>query len=104
MRVLIKTAGTVLVATLLGASFRDSPRTTREVTARAMSAEGSLGAKMLKPATFDTLFKRFKPQPHESKWDQIPWMTDVWEARKKAAAEGKPLFIYCSNCPPLAWT
>jgi hypothetical protein len=40
------------------------------------------------------LQKRIKPQPGESRWLEIPWFLDVHEARQKAAAEGKPLFIY----------
>lgn len=37
---------------------------------------------------------RIKPQTGESRWLQIPWFLDLHEARQKAAAEGKPLFIY----------
>ena len=41
--------------------------------------------------------KLIKPQPGESKWMEIPWLTSVWEARKKAAAEGKPIFIWAGS-------
>jgi hypothetical protein len=34
-----------------------------------------------------------KPHPGEAKWMEIPWEIDVREARKKAAAEGKPIFF-----------
>ena len=34
-----------------------------------------------------------KPQPGEAKWLEIPWEIDVLEARKKAAAQGKPIFF-----------
>jgi hypothetical protein len=34
-----------------------------------------------------------RPQPGEAKWMDIPWEIDVWQARKKAAAEGKPIFF-----------
>src|SRR5262245_21175609 len=44
--------------------------------------------------TFAQLRKQIRPQPGESRWMEIPWLIDVHEARKKAAAEGKPLFVY----------
>ena len=41
---------------------------------------------------FDKLRALIKPKP--GGFDDIPWMTDLWEARKKAAAEGKPLLVW----------
>ena len=38
-----------------------------------------------------------KPQPGESLWLQIPWLNSVWEARQRAAAEGKPIFIWAGS-------
>ena len=35
-----------------------------------------------------------KPQPGELRFHEIPWLIDVWEARKKAAAEGKPILVW----------
>jgi hypothetical protein len=44
-------------------------------------------------------------KPHrtagEAAWDQFPWMTDLWEARRKAAAEGKPILIWMASGHPL---
>ena len=34
-----------------------------------------------------------KPQPGEAKWLEVPWEIDVLEARKRAAAQGKPIFF-----------
>jgi hypothetical protein len=48
----------------------------------------------LKAETFEQLRKQIHPQPGESRWIDIPWLTDVHEARQQAAAEGKPLFVY----------
>jgi hypothetical protein len=42
-----------------------------------------------------------KPQPGEWKFSRIPWAATVWEARKKAADEGKPLFIWYMTGEPL---
>jgi len=35
-----------------------------------------------------------KPQPGESRWREIPWLTDISEARRRAVAEDKPLVIF----------
>ena len=35
-----------------------------------------------------------KPQPGESPWREIDWLTDVTEARERAVAENKPLVIF----------
>src|SRR5262245_46617411 len=48
----------------------------------------------LNEETFGQLRKQIRPQPGESRWLDIPWLIDVHEARQKAAAEGKPLFVY----------
>jgi len=38
-----------------------------------------------------------KPQGHEFAWyDEIPWQTNVSEARVQAAAQGKPLLVWSS--------
>jgi hypothetical protein len=51
---------------------------------------------------FDKLRALVKPKP--GGYDDIPWMTDLWEARKKAAAEGKPLLVWVGDGHPLGWT
>jgi hypothetical protein len=48
----------------------------------------------LNEENFAQLAAQIKPQAGESRWMQIPWLIDVQEARRKAAAEGKPLFVY----------
>jgi len=42
-----------------------------------------------------------KPRADEWKWARIPWMGDLAEARKKAAAEGKPLYVWTMAGEPL---
>src|SRR5262249_54335554 len=49
----------------------------------------------------ETYHKLIKPQPGEWKFMEVPWMRTVWEARKKAADEGKPLFIWYMAGEPL---
>lgn len=56
----------------------------------------------LSPVRFNELFRLIRPQATESKWREVPWLTSVAEARQKAAAEGKPIFIWSGGgCPPL---
>jgi hypothetical protein len=43
-----------------------------------------------------------KPAATEDKWAQIPWQTDLWEARKKALKEGKPILLWEMDGHPLA--
>lgn len=43
---------------------------------------------------FARLLRTIKPQPRESPWREIPWLTNVTEARRKAIDEDKPLVIF----------
>jgi len=43
---------------------------------------------------FAHLLTLIKPQPGELRFHEIPWLIDVWEARKQAAAEGKPILVW----------
>ena len=43
---------------------------------------------------FTRLYKMIKPQPGESPWREIDWVTNITEARRRAAAEDKPLVIF----------
>ena len=47
----------------------------------------------LGPESFARLHRQIKPQPGESRWMEIPWLIDLHQARQRAAAEGKPLFV-----------
>lgn len=46
---------------------------------------------------FDKLHNLIKRQPGESRWMEIDWYPSVWEARQRAAAEGKPIFIMAGS-------
>ena len=56
----------------------------------------------LTPAEFQKLQALIKPKP--GGYDDVPWMTDLWTARKTAAAEGKPLLVWVGDGHPLGWT
>src|SRR5262245_51063038 len=45
-------------------------------------------------AQFGKLHKLIKPQPGELRFHEVPWLIDVWDARKKAAEEGKPILVW----------
>jgi hypothetical protein len=45
--------------------------------------------------------KLIKPGSGEWKFATVPWVPTVWEARKKAAEEGKPLFVWYMAGEPL---
>jgi hypothetical protein len=46
---------------------------------------------------FEKLHEMLRPQPGESRWMEIDWYPSVWEARQKAAAEGKPIFLMAGS-------
>ena len=46
---------------------------------------------------FDGWQDLIRPQPGESHWLQVPWRTSLWQARREAAAQGKPIFIWAGS-------
>src|SRR5262249_39566132 len=56
----------------------------------------------IQPEQFAKLQELIKPKP--GGFDDVPWMTDLWQARQKAAAEGKPILIWVGDGHPLGWT
>ncbi|HEX7900130.1 MAG TPA: hypothetical protein VF950_20345 [Planctomycetota bacterium] len=42
-----------------------------------------------------------KPRPAETRWEEIPWQVDVWDARRKAAREGKPIMLWEMDGNPM---
>jgi len=46
---------------------------------------------------FDKLQKLIKPQAGELRFQQIPWLLSVHDARKIAAAEGKPILVWSGS-------
>ena len=56
------------------------------------------------PGQFGKLHALIKPAIGEDKWAEIPWLTDLWEARKRAAGEGKPILLWEMDGHPLGCT
>jgi hypothetical protein len=44
------------------------------------------------------------PREEEVRWQEIPWQTDIWEARKVALQERKPIFAWMMNGSVLGCT
>lgn len=62
------------------------------------------GSEPIDPERFDALHRTIQPRPDEEQWLQIPWETSLWEARRKAAAEGKPILLWEMDGNPLGCT
>jgi hypothetical protein len=58
----------------------------------------------LTPDQFRQLFQVIHPKAAEQKWTQIPWHTNLWEARREAAAAGKPILLWEMDGHPLGCT
>ncbi len=56
------------------------------------SAGGRIAA--IPEDAFESLPGAVKPQPNESPWRDIEWLTNITEARRRAVAEGKPMVIF----------
>jgi hypothetical protein len=53
------------------------------------------------PERFKELHALIKPAAAEEKWAEIPWLPSLWDARQKAAAEGKPILLWEMDGHPL---
>ena len=66
----------------------------------AASGTGTMRAeepRPIPPDRFIRLHRLIKPQPGELRFQEIPWLMRVWEARKQAAATGKPILIWSGS-------
>jgi hypothetical protein len=59
-------------------------------------------AEPIKPEQLGKLQALIKPQADEEKFMQVPWMTNLWDARKKAAAVGRPILLWEMDGHPLS--
>jgi hypothetical protein len=68
-------------------------------------ARGEVAVPRIAPDDLAHLLAAIKPQKGESPWREIPWLTNVTEARRKAIAEDKPLVIFtAADGSPLSRT
>ena len=78
-----------IVGAIVGVTTRQTPAQEKE-------------PQRLSAAEFEKLHQLIKPQAGESRWMEIAWYPNIWEARQKAAVEGKPLFLWAGSggAPP----
>jgi hypothetical protein len=72
-----------------------------------LAAAGLVAARASEPLTpqqFPKLHALIKPGAGEEKWTAIPWLTSLWDARRRAAAEGKPILLWEMDGHPLGCT
>ena len=70
------------------------------VLSGAVSSSAELGAdsaELLHPKSRAAIQKLLAPAEGESLFRTITWHTDFWRARKIAAAEGKPIYIWAGS-------
>ena len=86
-------AGPVMLVVLAAGSGRDG----RSLAAPLPDAGTPAGRPAKEELTPDTLGEfQALIRPHENEWRhlRVHWLTDIVAARKKAAAEDKPIFIF----------
>ena len=64
-------------------------------------SEPAPGAERIEPGKFGELHALIKPRAEEEKWANTPWMASLWEARERAAKEGKPILLWEMDGHPL---
>jgi hypothetical protein len=69
-----------------------------------LPAPAGNAAEPVSPGQFQQLHSLIKPKSLEEKWTRIPWLTSLWEARTRAAAEGKPILLWEMDGHPLGCT
>jgi hypothetical protein len=55
----------------------------------------------LTDAEYRSVLAAVRPAPGEDAFDLIPWQTSLWEARQRAAREGKPILLWEMDGHPL---
>jgi len=83
---------TALLAALLAPALASTLATADERPAPAQAKPATRD--LLTPESFPHLHRTLCLQPGEYRWDEIPWLASGWHARKKAAAENKPIFVF----------
>jgi hypothetical protein len=74
------------------------------LTALLLTASLARAAEPIGEERFIALKNAIKAAPDEDRWARIPWKASLWEARKAAAAQGKPIFLWEMDGNPLGCT
>ena len=72
----------------------------------AMVSQVSAGSgDLLQEGSLGRLHELMQARKDELVWkESIPWRTDLWEARREAAAAGKPIYLWEMDGHPLGCT
>jgi hypothetical protein len=90
----LKNFAAALLAALICGGMAAYPTPAADQPA-AKTADASLDRVLTEQ--FTEVQKLIKPRPGESLWMQIRWQNSLWEARRIAAAEGKPIFVWSGS-------
>ena len=69
-----------------------------------LSPLAASAAEPLSAAQYATVRELVKPAAEDDTWLQVPWRTNLWEARREAAREGKPILLWEMDGHPLGCT
>jgi hypothetical protein len=67
-------------------------------------ASAARAAEPIRPGQFNDLQTLIRPCEGEQRWTQIPWLSSLSEARRRAAAECKPILLWEMDGHPLGCT
>lgn len=75
----------LLAALILPPTARSQETRTKDHPCRAPALDS---------AEFERLHRLIRRQPGEQEYLNVHWVLDPWEARKRAASEGKPILVF----------
>ncbi|MBM4071640.1 MAG: hypothetical protein FJ271_22325 [Planctomycetes bacterium] len=68
------------------------------------AGSGLAAAEPIAAEKFAAILAVIKPHDGEGKWADLPWLSSLWEARRQAAVEGKPIVLWEMDGHPLGCT
>jgi len=69
-----------------------------------MSPLAAFAAEPITPAQYAKVRELVRPAADDEQWLQVPWRTSLWEARRDAARQGKPILLWEMDGHPLGCT
>ena len=96
----------MITTLLLLAAFANSPARSQDALSASVTRGIELygGGSSHDPAWFHSAHSALIPKKENERWTEIPWESDLAAARKKAAAENKPLLMWVMDGHPLGCT
>lgn len=67
----------------------------------AVTAQAEPARPALSDTEYTSALKAIRPAAGEDRFAQVPWLTSLWEARKEAAEQGKPILLWEMDGHPL---